>query len=147
MILFELKCHQEHIFESWFKDGHTYDQQESAKQISCPFCGSNKVQKNLMAPRISRNIRSGELSQIPEINTPPTKVKEIEQSLIKLRQDIETNCDYVGHQFAEEARKIHFEEVENTRGIYGEATLEEVKELNEEGIEFFKLPWISKHNA
>lgn len=138
MILFNLKCAKNHEFEAWFRDGDAFDAQAAAKKISCPLCGSRKVAKAPMAPRIAK--RGGKKSELAE------KQAAILQELKELRKKVEANFDYVGDRFAEEARRIHYGEVD-ARGIYGETSDEEARALNEEGIEFVRIPWLPRHDS
>ena len=136
MIRFSLRCASGHEFEAWFQSGEGYDTQLQAGEIACPECGDTHVEKALMAPSIGRSRESG----------PPISPAQLRAALVELRRQVETHCDYVGEQFAEEARKIHYVEVD-PRGIYGEATDVESKELADEGIEFGRIPWIQPTDA
>jgi hypothetical protein len=136
MILFTLRCAAEHEFEGWFRDGATYEKQAKAGVIVCPHCGDGRIEKAPMAPRV---MKSTEKSPAP---TPA----QVRAALVELRQRIEKSCDYVGPRFAEEARKIHYGEVE-AKGIYGESTAEEAKALDEEGIAVGRIPWIPLGDA
>ena len=132
MILFTLRCASDHEFEAWFRDGDTYEAQQAAGEIACPHCGDTGVEKAIMAPNIGRSRdRKG----------PPISPVQMRQMLVALRQQVEQNCDYVGERFAEEARRIHYGEVD-PKGIYGEATSEESEALRDEGIEFGQIPWV-----
>jgi hypothetical protein len=148
MILYQLRCGKDHEFEAWFKDGTTCDRQLTRKTVECPVCGSKKVAKALMAPRIG----AGEKKQDTPAKQPagPEKPMSVmasamRQHLQEVRTKIEENCDYVGDKFADEARKIHYGESDK-RGIYGETTDDEAEALAEEGIEFGRLPWIPRDN-
>ncbi len=101
MILYDLKCRKDHVFETWFRDSAAYDEQAAAGAIACPTCGSRKVEKN---------------------------------------------CDYVGGNFAEEARKIHYGE-QDPRNIYGETSDQQAKELHEEGVSFNRIPWAPRQDS
>ena len=136
MILFTLRCAAGHEFEGWFRDGETFEAQQKAGEIACPDCGDARVEKALMAPNIGRSHKN---AQMPS----PAQVRA---ALVELRRRVETNCDYVGERFAEEARKIHYGEVD-PHGIYGEASAEESRELTEEGISFGRVPWVSPTDA
>ena len=118
MILFNLRCSKDHQFEAWFKDGATFEKQSKAGEVSCPVCGDDNIAKAPMAPRIAsaRNSAFGEGEQ--------EKYAKLRQMMVKVREEVEQNCDYVGSEFAEEARKIHYDEVES-RNIYGETTDED----------------------
>jgi hypothetical protein len=131
MILFTLRCSSDHQFEGWFRDGETFEAQQAATEIACPHCGDTKVEKAVMAPAIARSRPAG----------PPMSPAQMRAALIELRRQVETNCDYVGERFAEEARRIHYGEVD-PHGIYGEASLDEARELSDEGIEVGRIPWI-----
>jgi hypothetical protein len=157
MILYELNCDQQHSFEAWFKDGATCDRQLKRKTVECPSCGSVKVAKALMAPRVGKKGNAGEIAPIvppvaPSAPAPMPANKaavmpaELRQALLEVRKQIEANCDYVGDKFADEARKIHEGETE-ARGIYGEATDAEHEELVEDGIEVTRVPWVPRGDA
>ena len=144
MIVFDLKCKDGHVFEAWFKDSAAFASQAKASKVACPVCGSKKVAKAPMAPRLGSGAQEPIAAAAPAAPPPPDP-KTVEQvkfmkALGELRQHVEKNCDYVGAQFAEEARKIHYNEAA-PRNIYGEATAKEAKELHEEGVEFGAIPW------
>ncbi|HVC57654.1 MAG TPA: DUF1178 family protein [Stellaceae bacterium] len=136
MILFTLRCSADHRFEGWFRDGDGFEAQRKAGEIACPHCGATDVEKALMAPNIGRSHKKA----------PPLSPAQLRTALLELRHQVETNCDYVGERFAEEARKIHYGEVD-AHGIYGEATADESQELKEEGISFGRIPWVSPNDA
>lgn len=138
MILFDLKCHKDHVFEAWFKDSRAYESQAKAGKIVCPVCASSKVGKALMAPSISSSRNKAKAEADAQA--------EMRRMLLKLREQVEKNCDYVGPQFAEEARKIHYGEAD-PRGIYGEASEAEAAELAEEGIEVGRIPWVQRSDG
>ena len=159
MIRYALACDQGHTFESWFQNSAAYDKQAKRGLVTCPHCGSAKVEKALMAPRLSGTKKRGRISaptheapaaaQVPAtVPTPdaPAPVamvspqeREFRKKLRELREHLTKNADYVGQKFPEEARKMHYGEVEH-RSIYGEASPQDAKELHEEGIEFHPLP-------
>lgn len=128
MILYDLRCKQDHGFEGWFRDSKAYESQRRAGRVVCPLCGDKKVRKAPMAPRLAKSGKSGSEA-------------EALAALRQIRQQVEANCDYVGERFAEEARKIHYGETEK-RGIYGEASEADSKELADEGIEVGRIPWV-----
>jgi|SRR5579883_1153517 hypothetical protein len=138
MILFKLRCGAEHEFETWFRDGASYERQASRGLITCPECGSTNVEKALMAPRLARSDSGTKAA--------PPSPEQIRRMLQQLRRHVETNCDYVGDRFAQEARRIHQGEAE-ARGIYGEATDDESRALAEEGIEVARIPWVPASDA
>ena len=134
MINYALICNNEHKFEAWFKNAHAYEEQSARGVLICPVCDSHDVQKQMMAPSIAR---AGTEKVSLAIGHP--EHKQLRDALRALRKKVESEADYVGDKFAEEARKIHFKEVDE-RGIYGEATRDEVVELIEDGIDFMPLP-------
>jgi len=165
MILYTLRCAKGHEFESWFKDSKTYERQEKRALIPCPSCGSAKVTRALMTPRIGKGGNKGS-KEVPAMIEAPAEAtaapaapfaeqqmaafarhmpREMRETLLELRQQVEKNCDYVGGDFAEEARKIHYGETDK-RGIYGETSDKEAEALVEEGIEFGRVPWIPRGN-
>lgn len=139
MILFKLRCKAGHEFEAWFRDGATYDRQAARGQIACPDCGDTTIDKAPMAPRLARSAKEA----APP--TPPSP-ERLRQMLQELRRQVESQCDYVGERFAEEARRIHKGEAPS-RGIYGEATDEESRALDDEGIEVARIPWVPPSDA
>lgn len=148
MILFELKCAADHRFEVWFRDGRNFDTQRKGAKIACPECGSRKVEKAPMAPRIAKQARA-KTAQPPEMKPQPTEMPAqmaVKTALRELRAKIEANCDYVGPAFAEEARRIHHGESE-ARGIYGETTDDEARALDDEGIDYARVPWVPRHDS
>lgn len=137
MILFELRCADGHHFEGWFKDGATYDDQAAAGEISCPLCGDCAIEKAPMAPRLVK-ARGGALDA-------QAAAGELRKMLVDLKRKVEANCHYVGQDFPEEARKIHYGDAE-ARPIYGEATPEQAGELEEEGVAVAQIPWVNDGN-
>ena len=132
MILFTLRCARGHEFEGWFRDGDGFETQQKAGEIACPECSDTSVEKAVMAPRLGRSRET----------VPPMSPAQFRAALVELRRQIETNCDYVGNRFAEEARRIHYGEID-AHSIYGEASEDESRELSDEGINFGRIPWIS----
>ncbi len=141
MIRYRLQCQKHHEFEAWFKNSADYERQAQRKLVTCPHCGSAKVEKALMAPNVSTSrSKSGEMTVAnPEATAQAEKKLQLLALMRQIREEVEKNAEFVGPRFAEEARKMHYEEVEK-RGIYGEATLEEARELHDEGIDFLPLP-------
>ena len=134
MIQYSLRCDNAHDFDAWFKNAAAFDEQNARGIVGCPVCGSNAVSKALMAPAVARS--GSEKMSLSAGHPDAAKFREMVRAY---RQKVVSEADYVGDKFAEEARKIHFEEVE-ARGIYGEATRDEVMALAEEGIDFAPLP-------
>ncbi len=141
MIHYSLVCESDHKFDAWFRNADAYDQESARGIVTCPICNSVKVSKGLMAPSVSRaNSDKVALS----IGHP--QQAQLREALLALRNKVTAEADYVGDRFADEARKIHYKEVD-PRGIYGEATREEVASLIEDGIDFMPLPNVpEEHN-
>jgi hypothetical protein len=152
MIRYALNCEHGHTFESWFASSAAYDKQAKRALVACPVCDSTKVEKAIMAPRLGRADAAdppptklpapmppapGPVQGPVAVMSPPER--ELRKKLKELREHITKNADYVGPRFPEQARKIHYGEIEH-RSIYGEASPDEAKELHEEGIEFHPLP-------
>ena len=139
MIRYDILCDREHQFDGWFASSDGFDDQVARKLVECPVCGSHKVAKALMTPGVSaKSNRSSE--PVSALHAPlDPKVQAMVEMVRKLRAHVEDNADYVGDKFAESARRIHYGE-EDQRGIYGEATIDEARELHEEGVEVLPLP-------
>ena len=134
MIRFSLHCDQAHEFEGWFRDNADYDTQSKRGFVECPVCGSHKVSKSLMAPAVSTGRKKEKMALAAN-----AEQKKLMAALKEISRQVRENAENVGDKFAEEARKIHFGETE-ARGIYGEATPEEARDLIEYGVEFMPLP-------
>jgi hypothetical protein len=144
MIRYDLLCANGHAFDGWFRDSVAYDKQAAAGDVACPACGDTAVEKQLMTPRLPA--KSNRKSEAPPVAPAPLhanlrdeRTRKLAEAIRELRRHVEENADYVGDRFAEEARRIHYEESE-ARGIYGEATIEDARELLEEGIAVAPLP-------
>lgn len=136
MIRYALACEAGHAFESWFRSSQDFDTQSKRGLVSCPHCGSVRVEKQIMAPAV-QSAPEREKSQPVALADP--RDAEMRKLLGAYRQFIEKNAEHVGDKFAEEARKIHYGETDE-RAIYGEATPSEVRELREEGVEVAPIP-------
>lgn len=151
MILYSLCCSKDHGFEAWFRNSDAFDKQAKKGVVSCPVCGDTKVRKAIMAPRIAKGAaKPSEAAAVPAPPSAPAAgshvmAPKLREMLHELRKQVEANCDYVGDQFAEEARKIHYGESEE-RGIYGETSDDEAEALKEEGIEVGRIPWLPRTN-
>ncbi len=165
MILYDLKCRKDHVFETWFRDSAAYEKQVAAGAIACPTCGSRKIEKALMAPRLARGGRAGDDAEGEAKGGPEggpggepgggmamravkgtAEAAELMGQLRALRQKVEENCDYVGGNFAEEARNIDYGE-QDPRNIYGETSEGQAKELHEEGVTFNRIPWAPRQDS
>jgi hypothetical protein len=159
MIRYALSCDQGHAFESWFQNSAACDKQVEGRLVSCPVCNSTEVAKAIMTPRLSGAKKGGDAGAAPDERAPAgsqdapapvamvsPKERELRQKLKELREHLIKNADYVGHRFPEEARKMHYGEIEH-RSIYGQATSDQARDLHEEGIEFHPLPVLpDEHN-
>lgn len=140
MIRYDLRCDQGHAFDGWFRDSETFDAQASQGLVACAVCGSASVEKQLMAPGIPvKSNRKAEAPQRMVAGPMDPRAQAMLQMMRQMRTEVEKNAEYVGDKFAEEARRIHYEEAEK-RGIYGEATADDAQALIEEGIEVHPLP-------
>ncbi len=144
MIRYQLHCDRDHDFEAWFANSAAYDSQVKRRLVSCPRCASTKVEKSIMSPNVgAKSNKKRDLVPVKTANTAATELSPSHAEMLsimrRVRAEVEAKAEYVGPKFAEEARKIHYEEAES-RGIYGEASAEDAAELHEEGIEVFPLP-------
>ncbi len=157
MIRYNLVCARGHEFESWFAGSAAYDKQAKRGLVECPVCGTAKVEKALMTPRLARSGKSAPAESpapepaaaaspeaaAPEPATPVAMIspqeQELRTKLRELREHLVKNAENVGQQFPEEARKMHYGE-KAPRSIYGAASPDDAKALHEEGIEFAPLP-------
>ena len=148
MIVFNVSCSKDHVFEGWFSDSASFDEQVEAGAVTCPVCGDSKVRKVLSAPRLG-GLSKGRDEAAP--NAAPNaamgsqgpdgdKLREYLSALHDLKKHVVENSDYVGERVPEEARKIHYGETD-PRAIHGEATADEARELHDEGVEFHRIPW------
>ena len=149
MIRYSLRCERGHGFESWFQSSSAYDSQVKRKLVTCPACGSAKVEKAIMAPQIVSKKGRDSAAPAPAASTDVTasgstplmmaQERELRAKLKELRDHIVKNADNVGERFPNEARKMHYGDIEH-RPIYGEASPDEARSLIEEGVEVSPLP-------
>jgi len=149
MIRYTLRCEKDHAFESWFQSSSAYDSQVKRKLVTCPACGSAKIDKAIMAPRIvSKKGRDRAAQPAPASTEAPAsestslmmaQERELRAKIKELRDHIVNNADNVGERFPSEARKMHYGEIAH-RPIYGEASPNEARALIEEGVEVTPLP-------
>ena len=142
MIKYNLVCKKcDLTFDSWFASSLEFEKLKKKKLINCHSCGSMRVEKNLMAPKlISKTIR------YKNVNKDLLKYQKIKKTISKYQKFIENNFDYVGENFAYEARSIHYNEKKTDKGIYGTASKRDLKELKEEGIDAQVIPWVESEN-
>ena len=139
MIRFSLQCSKDHHFDSWFKSGAAFDALAGSGQLTCPVCGDGSVEKSLMAPAVRPAEKSGEKPlTLPQ--------NDLEAAMAEMRRAVEENSEYVGLNFAAEARRMHEGEID-PRAIYGEAKLTEAKALLEDGVPVAPLPFIPHRKA
>jgi hypothetical protein len=154
MIHYNLQCGQDHSFDGWFKDSAAFEKQAKRGLVECPQCGDTKVQRALMSPAVAKRgvvpVKLPDPVPTPQPPaSPPAAVAggplpdHMRAMLQRMRAEVEKHCDYVGPQFAEEARKIHRGESDK-RGIYGETSPEQAEALSEEGIEIAQIPWVPR---
>ena len=141
MIKYNLRCNNDHEFESWFSDSKEFERLKTRKLLECIYCNSKKIKKSIMAPMISvsknNNVNKFQIDE---------KILQKERNkLIKLRNFIEKNFEYVGEDFSKKVREIYYDK-KNNKTIYGITSPEERKELREEGIDLLSIPWIDKNN-
>jgi hypothetical protein len=163
MIRYKLVCKKGHEFEGWFRTSDDFERQAKRGQVDCPDCGSRQVRKALMAPNVARRDKTPEPQFEHEVDVPGPSMtvanavgaehqefaarrREILAMMRKLRAEVLANSEDVGDRFPEEARKMHYREVE-PRAVHGQASPREVKELIEEGIDIYPVPQVPEdHN-
>jgi hypothetical protein len=151
MIRYNLRCDRGHAFESWFQSSSAYESQEKRKLVSCPACSSAKVERAIMAPQIvskkGRDSAGPSPAASTDVTTPTStplmmaQERELRVKLKELRDHIVKNADNVGERFPNEARKMHYGDIEH-RPIYGEASPDEARSLIDEGVEVSPLPML-----
>ena len=144
MIKYNLECSCGESFESWFQNSNEYEKLLKKNLINCYVCGSTKtVKKSIMAPSVATSKTS-----LTQKNTEQKKefLKNVKSKIKELNDYVAKNAEYVGDKFVSEVRSIHYDKKQK-RNIYGNATLEETKELQEEGIDVATIPWVQKENA
>lgn len=137
MIRYALTCERDHAFDSWFQSAEAFERLRSSGHVTCTACGSVRVEKALMAPAVMPS-RTGEGLAKP--------ASDVEKALADMRRQIEENSEYVGLNFAAEARAIHDGD-SPTRSIYGEARSDEARRLIEDGIPVAPLPFVPRNRT
>ena len=140
MIKYNLKCQNGHEFESWFSNSEEFEKLNNKKLLECIYCSSKKIKKSIMAPMISSKKNDAE-----QIFTSNRDIQMEKNKLLKLRNYIEKNFDFVGKDFSKKVREIYYDK-KNNKAIYGTATPDEREELTDEGIELLSIPWVDKDN-
>ena len=139
MIKYILKCNNKHEFESWFSNSNEYEKLKKKRLIECIFCHSKQVQKSIMSPQISNSLSNKNKDLVEK------EVNSVKKELIKIREFVEKNFEFVGDKFAKKVRDVYYDKSKK-KNIYGTTTEEEREELKEEGIELNTIPWIDKEN-
>ena len=140
MIKYNLKCHNDHEFESWFSNSEEFDKLNKKSLLECIYCSSKKIKKSIMAPSVSSPKNKNQHLDIIKNDF----IKE-KNKLIKLRKYIEQNFDFVGEDFSKKVREVYYDK-KSKKAIYGTTTPEEREELAEEGIDLLSIPWVNKDN-
>ena len=140
MIKYNLKCENEHEFESWFSDSNEFDKLKKKKMLECIFCSSNKIEKSIMSPMVSGSKEKEEDNDFID-----KKFLKQRNNLLKLREHVEKNFDFVGDKFSEKVREVYYDR-KTKKSIYGTTTPEEREELADEGIDLLSIPWVNKDN-
>ena len=140
MIKYNLKCHNDHEFESWFSNSKEYEKLYKKRFLECIFCSSKKINKSIMAPTILNSKEKD--NQTDTINK---NLKSKKNKLLSFRKYVEKNFDYVGKDFGKKVREIYYDK-KSKKAIYGTTTSEEREELADEGIDLLSIPWVNKDN-
>ena len=140
MIKYNLKCQNNHEFESWFSNSEEYEKLNKKNLLECIYCSSKKIDKSIMAPMISSS--KGKEDKIKIFNK---ELKKEKNNLLQLRKFIEKNFEYVGKDFSKKVREVYYDQ-NAKKAFYGTATPEERDELADEGIDLLTIPWINKDN-
>ena len=138
MIKYNLKCKNNHEFESWFSNSEEFDKLNKKDLLECIYCSSKKISKSIMSPRILNLNTKKE-----QVNLINKDIKNEKDQLLRLRKYIEKNFDYVGKDFSKKVREVYYDK-KSKKAIYGTATSKEREELAEEGIDLLSIPWINK---
>jgi len=140
MIKYNLKCHNNHEFESWFSNSKEFEKLDKKKMLECIYCFSNKIEKTIMSPMVSVVKTKDDSMSLTNHDLSLEKNK-----LLKLRDYVEKNFQFVGNKFSEKVREVYYDK-KTEKKIYGTTTPEEREELAEEGIDLLSIPWVSKDN-
>ena len=139
MIKYNLKCQNNHEFESWFSDSIEFEKLKNKQLLECIYCSSRKISKSIMSPSVSLIKKNKNLEKLEK------SLKSEKQKLIKIRNYVESNFEYVGKNFSKKVREIYYDK-DSKKTIYGSTTSKERDELREEGIDLLSIPWVDKDN-
>ena len=140
MIKYNLKCQNDHEFESWFSNSEEFEKLKRKKMLECIYCSSKNIDKSIMAPMISNSIFKGDSMEIVKKD-----IKNEKNKLLQLRKYIEKNFEYVGKDFSKKVREVYYDN-KSKKTFYGTTTPEEREELADEGIDLLSIPWVNKNN-
>ena len=140
MIKYNIKCHNEHEFESWFSNSKEFDNLKKKKLLECIFCSSKIINKSIMSPTVF-----GIKYNNSKINLLNKNLKSEKEKLLQLRKFVEKNFEFVGKNFSNKVREIYYDK-KNKKAISGTMTSQERNDLKEEGIDLLSIPWINKDN-
>ena len=140
MIKYNLKCENDHEFESWFSNSGEFEKLNKRELLECIYCSSNKIKKSIMSPMIANKKFNEE-----NLGLFDKKLIDKKNKLIKLREYVEKNFEFVGNNFSNKVREVYYDKKSN-KSIYGKATEDEREELAEEGIDLLSIPWVEKDN-
>ncbi len=140
MIKYNLKCNNDHEFESWFANSEEYEKLNKKGLLDCIYCSSKKINKSIMAPMITNSKKKSDNFEVLS-----KEIKNEKDKLLQLRKYIEKNFDYVGRDLSSKVREVYYDK-KSKKAIYGTATNKEREELAEEGIELLSIPWVDKDN-
>jgi len=140
MIKYNLKCNNDHEFESWFSDSNEFDKLNKKKLLECIYCSSNIIKKSIMSPMVS----GGKLKE-ENTNFYDQGLLKEKHKLLKLREHVEKNFEFVGDKFSQKVREVYYDK-RSKKSIYGTTTSKEQEELEEEGIDLISIPWVNKDN-
>ena len=139
MIKYNLKCKNNHEFESWFSNSEEFEKLKKKGMLECIFCSSKKISKSIMAPMVSGTNKDNDLMKGNKF------LKNEKKKLIEIRKYIENNFENVGDNFSKKVREIYYDK-KNNKTIYGTTTQKEREELSDEGIDLLSIPWVDKEN-
>jgi|TARA_B110000881_G_C18396848_1_gene423895 hypothetical protein len=140
MIKYNLKCQNDHEFESWFSDSSEFDNLKKKRLLECIFCFSKKINKSIMAPMVSSKKENNN-----NLKNFDKSLEKEKNNLLQLRKFVENNFEYVGANFSKKVREIYYDK-SSKKTIYGSVTTQEKEELEKEGIDLLSIPWVNKDN-
>ncbi len=143
MIKYNLKCYNNHEFESWFSDSKEFEKLKKKKMLECIYCNSSNIKKSIMSPNVLNS--ESDKRKLTSIESKSKEIVKIKKELKKIKKFVENNFKYVGNKFTQEIKDIHYNNKKD-KNIYGTTTQQERDELKEEGIELTTIPWIKEEN-